>query len=452
MNYLKKTSSAFYSILDFQQAGIWRIRLSDQSPVKRLMIKSLQIILLAIHGFNKDKCSLMASALTFWSLLSIVPVAALAFGIASGFGFAKMLEKLLLEKMPGQEEVILQVVDFSHSLLEKTKGGLIAGIGVLFLFWAVIKVLGNIERSFNDIWKLDKARTLVRKIGDYLSLMIICPFIFIVSSSVTLFITTRITQLTERIDLLGIISPFIFFSFKLAPYILIWILFTFIYMIMPNTKVNFSSGLLGGIAAGTLYQLIQWGYITFQVGVSNYNAIYGSFAALPMFLLWLQISWLVVLAGTELSYAHQSLDKNTSGPDAGEISLTLKRLLTLQIVHLLVKNFALCKKPFTEARISESLGAPEKIVSSLLGELMDCKIVSCVCPDDGEIAAYQPAVDIRKLSINYILNAMDKRGIDDIPLKKSDGFDVLSQSLQTMKEALEQSKANILLMDLEYPE
>jgi len=219
---------------------------------------------------------------------------------------------------------------------------------------------------------------------------------------------------------------------------------------MPNTKVNFSSGLLGGIAAGTLYQLIQGVYITFQVGVSNYNAIYGSFAALPMFLLWLQISWLVVLAGTELSYAHQSLDKNTFGPDAGEISPTLKRLLTLQIVHLLVKNFALCKEPFTEARISESLGAPKKIISSLLGELMDCKIVSCVCPDDEGIEAYQPAVDIRKLSIYYILNAMDKRGIDDISLKKIDIFDMLSQSLQTMKEALEQSRANILLMDLEY--
>ena len=221
---------------------------------------------------------------------------------------------------------------------------------------------------------------------------------------------------------------------------------------MPNTRVKFSSGLLSGIAAGTLYQLIQWGYITFQVGVSNNNAIYGSFAALPMFLLWLQISWLVVLAGTELSYAHQSLDKNTFGPDAGEISLTLKRLLTLQIVYLLVKNFALCKEPFTGVRISESLGAPEKIVSSLLGELMDCKIVSCVCQDDGEVAAYQPAVDIRKLSIYYILNAMDKRGIDDISLKKSDELDLLSQSLQTMKEALEQSKANILLMDLEYPQ
>ncbi|MCD6271885.1 MAG: YihY/virulence factor BrkB family protein [Deltaproteobacteria bacterium] len=449
MNYLKKINSFFYNIFKFQQSGIWRIRLSDQSPVKRLMLKSLQIILLAIRGFNKDKCYLMASALTFWSLLSIVPVAALAFGIASGFGFEKLLEKLLLEKMPGQEEVILQVVDFSHSLLEKTKGGLIAGIGVLLLFWAVIKVLGNIEQSFNDIWKLDKSRTLIRKIGDYLSLMIICPFIFIVSSSVTLFITTRITQLTERIALLGIISPLIFFSFKLAPYVLIWILFTFIYMIMPNTRVNFSSGLLGGIVAGTLYQLIQRGYITFQIGVSNYNAIYGSFAALPMFLLWLQISWLVVLAGTELSYAHQGLDKNTFEPDAGEINLTLKRLLALQIVHLIVKNFAMCKEPLAEAQLSESLGAPEKIVSSLLGELMDCKIVSCVCSDDEEIAAYQPAVDIRKLSIYYILNAMDKQGIDDIPLKKSYGFDVLSQSLKTMNEALEQSGANILLMDLE---
>jgi membrane protein len=381
-------------------------------------------------------------------LLSIVPVAALAFGIASGFGFEKMLEKMLLEKMPGQEEVILQVVGFSNSLLEKTKGGLIAGIGVLLLFWAVIKVLGNIEESFNAIWKIGKARNLIRKIGDYLSLMIICPFIFIISSSVTLFITTRITQLTEKIALLGIISPLIFFSLKMTPYVLIWILFTFIYMIMPNTRVKFSSAMLGGIAAGTFYQFIQWAYITFQVGVSSYNAIYGSFAALPMFLLWLQISWLVVLAGAELSYAHQSFDETAFGPDASEISLNLKKLLTLQIVHLLVKNFALAKEPFTAARISESLKIPKKIVSSLLNELVDCTIVSSVLPKNGEVAAYQPAVDIRKISISYILRAMDKRGIDDMPLNQNYDFEQLSRALQSMQEALEQSKANLMLMEL----
>ncbi len=448
MNYFKKISNVFSVISNFKMDGIRRLGLLDYSPGKRLIIKALKIIMSAFYGFNKDKCYLMASALTFWSLLSIVPVAALAFGIASGFGFEKMLEKMLLEKMPGQEEVILQVVGFSNALLEKTKGGLIAGIGVLLLFWAVIKVLGNIEESFNAIWKIDKARNLIRKIGDYLSLMIICPFLFIISSSVTLFITTRITHLTEKIALLGMISSLIFFSLKMTPYLLIWILFTFIYMIMPNTRVKFSSALLGGIAAGTFYQFIQWVYITFQVGVSNYNAIYGSFAALPMFLLWLQISWLVVLAGAELSYAHQSFDKTAFGPDASEISLNLKKLLTLQIAHLLVKNFALGKEPFTAARISDSLKIPKKIVSSLLNELMDCTIVSSVLPKNGEVAAYQPAVDIHKISISYILRAMDKRGIDDMPLNQNYYLEQLSRALQSMEKASEQSKGNLMLMEL----
>ena len=435
---------------DFLRADLWKTDLTKSRTIFTPLFKPLQIILLTAHGFNKDKCYLMASALTFWSLLSIVPVAALVFGIASGFGFEKMLEQLLLEKMPGQQEIILQVVDFSHSLLEKTKGGLIAGAGVLFLFWSVIKILGNIEDSFNDIWKLSKSRTLTRKIGDYLALMIICPFIFIVSSSVNFFITTSIKRLTEQQTLPDIFSPLIFFSLKLIPYILIWTLFTFIYIIMPNTRVKLSSGLLGGIVAGTAYQLIQGGYISFQVGVSGYNAIYGSFAALPMFLLWLQISWLIVLAGTELSFSHQNIEKYAPRQDINKISLTFKRLSALKIMHLLIHFFYQGKKPLTEAEISKNLKLPKNFVARILGELVDCRLVSCIRTDDDEIASFQPALDINKLSIYYILDAMDKHGTALIMLKKDPSLEALSKSLKAMELAVKKSNANILLKDLQY--
>lgn len=446
---MKRIKDIIEQCKNFLRADLYKIDLTKSQTMCMAPVKFLQIILLTIREFNKDKCYLMASALTFWSLLSIVPVAALAFGIASGFGLDKMLEQLLLEKMPGQEDIIVQIVGFSNSLLERTKGGLIAGIGVLFLFWSVIKVLGNIESSFNDIWNLSKSRTLSRKIGDYLSLMIIFPFIFIISSSVTVFIKTGITQLTEKIDLFDIISPIIFFSLKLTPYILVWTLFTFIYIIMPNTKVKFSSGLLGGIVAGTLYQLIQWGYITFQVGVSGYNAIYGSFAALPMFLLWLQISWLVVLVGTELSFVHQNIEKKAFKQGACKISLTFKRLLALKIMHLVIKIFSQGKQPLTEIEISKTLDLPETLISSILDKLVDCHIISCVSTDN-EIASFQPALDINKLSIYYILNALDKSGKDFVPPKNDPLFNALFKSLNRLELAVKSSKANILLKDLKY--
>ena len=450
MKKIKRLKEIIERAWNFLRVDLWKTDPTESRAIFTALFKPLQIILLTIHGFNKDKCYLMASALTFWSLLSIVPVAALAFGIASGFGFEKMLEQLLLEKMPGQQEIILQVVNFSHSLLEKTKGGLIAGAGVLFLFWSVIKILGNIEDSFNDIWKLTKSRTLARKIGDYLALMIICPFIFIVSSSVNLFITTSIKRLTEQNHLPDLFSPIIFFGLKSIPYILTWTLFTFIYIIMPNTKVKFSSGLLSGIVAGTAYQLIQWGYISFQIGVSGHNAIYGSFAALPMFLLWLQISWLVVLVGTELSFNHQNIEKYALKQDADKISLTFKRLLTLKIMHLLIEFFYQGKQPLTKVQISKTLELPENFVTRILDELVDCRLVSCIRRDDDESASFQPALDINQLSIYYILNALDNHGTDVIPLKKDSSFEALSKSLKTMELAVKKSNANILLKDLQY--
>jgi len=304
----------------FFKTDIWRIRLRDLPRRKAFAIKQLRILFLTLHGFSYDKCPLRASALTFYSLLSIVPVAALAFGIAKGFGFAKRLETLLYEKLPGQEDVLTQVIAFANSLLENTKGGVIAGIGIAVLFWSLIKVLSHIESSFNAIWEIKKHRSIGRKISDYLSIALICPILVIMSSSVTVFITTQIKHITEKVALLGMFSPIIFFFLKLLPYGLIWILFTTIYIFMPNTRVNFSSGIIAGVFAGTLYQIVQWAYINFQVLVAKYNAIYGSFAALPLFLIWLQISWLIVLFGAEISFSYQNVHTHEFDPMARKIT------------------------------------------------------------------------------------------------------------------------------------
>jgi len=244
-----------------------------------------------------------------------------------------------MNQFSGQEEVLTTVISFANSLLANTKGGLLAGVGIMVLFWAVIKVLGNIEYSFNDIWGIKEGRTLGRKFSDYLSVMLLCPILMILASSVTVFITTQITLITAKVALLGMFSSIIFFVLKLLPYCLIWVLFTFLYIFMPNTKINFKSGILAGIIAGTLYQLVQWGYIVFQVGAAKYNAIYGSFAALPLFLIWLQLSWLIVLFGAELSFAHQNVDTYEFEPDSLNISDHFKKLLSLQTCHVLVKNF-----------------------------------------------------------------------------------------------------------------
>ena len=435
-------------IINFIKQDIWRIRRTTLPRGKSFFITMLRVFILSIRGFDEDKCQLRASALTFYSLISVVPVAAMAFGIAKGFGFEKILESQLRSKFAGHEEVLDKVIGFSHSLLANTRGGVLAGIGVIVLFWAVIKVLGHIEYSLNDIWGIKERRSLGRKFGDYLSLMLICPILIILSSSVTVFITTQVTLVMEKIALLGAFSSIILSFLKLLPYGLIWGLFTFLYIFMPNTKVRFSSGLLAGVIAGTIFQLIQWGYIAFQIGAAKYNAIYGSFAALPLFLAWLQLSWLVVLYGAELSFAHQNVDTYEFEPDALQASHRLKTLLSLQVAHHLIRNFSKGEAPLTVRQIWQQLGIPMRLVNEILFELEKSNVISATRTEgDGE-RGFQPARDINVLTIQYVIEAMEMRGINALPFVHTPEFTALSETVDTFRKAIEKLPANRLLKDL----
>ncbi|MHB9099493.1 MAG: YihY/virulence factor BrkB family protein [Syntrophales bacterium] len=434
--------------VDFIKHDVWRIRRTDLPPGKSFFLTLLRVLIRSIRGFDEDKCQLRASALTFYSLISIVPVAAMAFGIAKGFGFEKMLESQLRSKLAGQEEILDNVIQFSHSLLESTKGGLLAGIGLIVLFWAVIKVLGQIEDSLNEIWGIKEQRSLGRKFADYLSLMLVCPVLLILSSSVTVFVTTQVTLIMERITILGAFSPIVFLLLKLLPYTLLWGLFTFLYIFMPNTKVRFNSALLAGIITGTIFQVVQWGYITFQIGTAKYNAIYGSFAAFPLFLVWLQLSWLIVLYGAELSFAHQNVDTYEFEPDALQASRRLKTLLSLQIAQRLIQNFARGEAPLTARQISHELEIPIRLVNEILFELTQSNILSGTDTGrDGE-RGFQPAHDIHALTIQHVIDAMELRGINTIPFAHTPEFSTLSEAVETFRNTIEKLPANRLLKDL----
>ncbi len=445
MKNIRNTVSRF---IDFMKGDIWRVRLKDLPRKQSFLIKQLRIFLLSVRGFAEDKCQLRASALTFYSLISIVPVAAMAFGIAKGFGFEKHLQRELLEQFQGQEEIITRVITFANSLLTNTKGGVIAGVGIVVLFWAVIKVLWNIETSFNDIWGIREPRSLGRKFSDYLSVILLCPTLMIISSSVTVFITTHVTLIMEKIALLGIFSPLISFVLNVLPYGIIWILFSFLYIFMPNTKVSFRSGILAGIIAGTIYQIVQFGYITFQVGAAKYNAIYGSFAALPLFLIWLQLSWLIVLFGAEFSFAHQNVDTYEFEPDSLKISGSFKRLLSLQISHLLVSNFSEGGRPLTATQISHRLEIPIRLAHQILFELTACGIVSDTQTQEHKEPGYQPARDINTLTIQFVIDSLEDRGTDSIPVAKTAESEALSEILRAFRDEVAQSLSNRLLKDI----
>jgi len=435
-------------IIQFITTDIWHIETKNTSWSQSFFLRQLRVIILAFRGFKEDKLQLRASALTLYSLLAIVPVLAMVFAVAKGFGFDALIEDQLLIRFPGQQEILVAAIGFAKNLLAKTKGGLIAGIGIIVLYWAVIKVLGHIEQSFNDIWKVSKARSLWRKFSDYLTIMLICPVLVILSSSATVFIKTQITLIVDRIALLGFFSPLIFISFKLIPYVLIWLLFTFTYLMMPNTKVRISSGLLAGIVAGTIYQVLQMVYINFQFLLSKYNAIYGSFAALPLFLIWLQASWLIVLFGAEIAFAHQNNETFEFEQVTRQISFSLKKRLALQIVHLLVANFARAEKPFTVHQISAEIEIPLRLVQTILLDLVTAKIVSETDSDADEEPAFQPALDINRITIGYVASALERIGADQLPSPHPRESDTITLAMTKLEKAIETHPDNQILKDI----
>jgi membrane protein len=248
--------------------------------------------------------------------------------------------------------------------------------------------------------------------------------------------------------MLEVVSPAIFFGLKLLPLCAIWVLFTFMFIFMPNTKVNFKSGVLAGIVAGTMYQVFQLLYVNLQFGVARYNAIYGSFAALPLFLIWLQFSWLIVLLGAEISFAHQNVETFEFEPDCLRVSKAFKRLLTLRVVHLLVKNFSRSEKSWNDTQISQELEIPIRLVRQILYETVESGIVSEVKTDGDKGVAYQPAHNTEIMTIKYVLDTLDAHGSDAIPVVRSAELEKISGCLQTFGDLIEKSPANVRLRDI----
>lgn len=435
-------------IVHFLATDIWRLQLHAMPRPRSFVVKHLRILILTVRRFGEDKCQLRASALTFFTLLSIVPVLAVAFGVARGFHFDQLLEKQLLEQIPGQEESLRQVIRFARTLLDNTRGGVIAGIGVAMLFWSVLKVLGNIEQSFNDIWGVEQSRPLGRKFADYLSALLVCPLLLVIAGSATVFISSRVGGWLADAGPFAIVGPIVSVVLKLLPFSVVWILFTFIYVFMPNTKVAFRSGVFSGIVAGTVYQTVQWVYVTFQVNVASYNAIYGTFAALPLFLIWLQVSWLIVLFGAEVCFAHQNVQTYEFEPDSRNLSQAFHSLISLYVTHFLVKRFAENAPALTDTHIAHSLKIPIRLVRQTLHGLVQAGILSEVKVSEYKAAAYQPARNIETLSICDILDAQANLGSGTIPLIMTPELKSLRDALTAFRETLHHCPANTLLKNV----
>jgi membrane protein len=384
-------------------------------------------------------------------MLNVVPVVAVLFGIAKGFGLEKLIEKQVLQmaqKANWQTDVTNQILTFSHSLLENVKGGLIAGVGVVLLFWTVISILGKIEESLNAIWEVKKPRTLSRKFSDYMAMMVLAPVLLIISSSLTVVVASQVKVIAQKIAFLGAFSQVILFLLNLFPYVSVWVLLTMLYLLMPNTRIPLRSGIFAGIAAGTLFQVVQWIYIKFQIGIASYGAIYGSFAALPLFLAWLQLSWMIVLFGAEIAFSNEHYETYGFQPDYSTLSVFSKKLLILKIFHLLVKNFSQGEKPLNASRIADTLEIPVRLVRQLLNELIGAGLVVETAKGAKDEAAFQPGRAPEHLTVKYALDAYEQYGDTPIPVSQSEEAEKISLYLKNISDIVEKSSANVKLREI----
>ena len=434
----------FKKFIHFVTVDIWRIPLDELPKSRSILFRQIRIIALAIKGFTEDKIQLKASALTLYSLLSVVPVVAMFFVIAKGFGFKERIQAELVKTLQGHEEVLNWIMDFANKLLENVNSGFLTGIGIVILLWSVMSILGNIESAFNGIWQIRKPRPFFRKFSDYLAMMLVSPVLIILSSSVTVFITGQLNKFSELYPVLENLKFFV----KLSPYFLVWILFILLYMVMPNTKVKFRSALIGAIIAGSIFQLTQWGYIHFQIGVSRYSAIYGSFAALPLFLIWLQLSWLIVLLGAEISFANQNVSQYEFEFDSLHISIRLKRLMTLLIVNRVVKNFANGEKALTASQISDELKIPVRLVREIIYELTEINIFVELTSDNPRERYFQPAVDINQITVRMVLDRLEEKGSDHISPLKGKEYKGINEVLESFRKIMAESDKNLLVKDI----
>lgn len=438
-------------VTHFVNRGVWEYRLKELPSAKAWTIRTLRIVLFAARKFMADRCESTAAVLTYYSLLNVVPLVAVAFAIAKGFGLKKLIERQIVQfagQAGWQYEATDYLLKFSNNLLQQAKGGLIAGVGIVLLLYTVISILGRIEESFNEIREIKTSRTLIRKFSDYMALMVLSPVLMVVSSSATVLVASQIQLILGKLELLGIFSYVVLFILNLLPYVSIWVLLTMLYLIMPNTRVPFRSAVIGGIAAGTITQIVQWIYIKFQIGVASYGAIYGSFAALPLFLVWLQMSWMIVLFGAQIAYASEHTESYGFDPDYAAISPSDRRLLMLRICHLLITRFSKGDRPLSVRQIAEKVEMPERLVKELLDTLSTIGLVVETRIGRFGKTGYQPGRATEDITIMFVLDQYDKYGKRPVPEPHDGEAASIAGHLKEIAETGAQSPGNLRLKDI----
>ena len=443
---LAKLKKKISNLINFLTNDIWRLDSQDVSGKRNIFYNGLKAIIMTVRNTMELQLNVRAASLTYRTLLSLVPGLAVLFAVARGFGLLNIIKGQLSTYFPGQEEILLQVTEFIDNSLEHAQGGVFAGVGVIVLLYTVFILFSDIENNFNTIWQLSKGRTIQRRISDYFALIFIMPIFIVLNSALTIMISSS----TVYFDAFSyILNPLVTQVLNILPFFIIILVLTLLYKFMPNTKVKFVNALIAGFVAGTALQIFQLVYISGQLWITKYNAIYGSFAALPLLLLWMQLSWNIVLMGVELSFSLQNIRKFYFEKETKNISRRYNDFFTILIASLIAKRFAMEKLPLTVDEISEKHSIPIRLTNQIIDLLQELQIISPT-PDeeDPDVMAFQPAFDINLMSVKLLMSKIDVYGSESFKIDADIEFKSHWDALMRSRESLYSVEGDVLLKDL----
>lgn len=396
----------FNKIISFFQKDIWRIK-DEQLPWwKRALVNMAKVTILTVKAFFTNRLFRMAAALTYSTLLAIVPIAAVVFAVARGFNFSIYIEDWFRDSLESQPQVAESIIGFVNSYLVHAQSGIILGVGLVFMLVTVILLTTTIEESFNDIWRVDKPRTWGRSIINYTAVFFLLPIVIIVTSGVSVVFATISDGLKEIIFVAPVIKGIV----GSVPYVIWSLAFILLYVYMPNTKVKWKYAIIPGIIAGVAMQMLQLFYIHSQMWVSSYNAIYGSFAALPLFMLWLQISWTICLIGAQMCYVRQHLKDMAFEHDVKEISHHHQMIMSALLLSIICKRHYNGEQACNVRQLKELSGLPMGVTTELLKRLHEAGLININGSYQEEDTVYQPSIGTNNITLGMMVDKLECQG------------------------------------------
>ncbi len=386
---------------DYCTDGVW---LDSRRSWKVSVVKTLN---LAVRSFMDSGLQVRAASLTYNTVLAIVPVLAMLFAIGRGFGFQNLLQKQLYDAFPSQHAMVSASLKFVDGYLAQASEGLFVGVGMVFLLWTMISLLSNVEDAFNIIWDVKRGRTLWRKATDYLAIFLILPVLMILSAGISIAMSTTLHTLLP----FGFLSPAVEFLLDMASFAITCLCFTGAYMLIPNAKVKFVNALMAGFLAGVSFLVLRWLFLSGQLYVAKYNAIYGSFSFLPLFLLWLYLVWLITLIGAVLCYASQNTFALSFIGQVDSISPNYRRKVTIAVMALICRRFYDRQPPMNVTELARTYELPARLVKDIVTQLVDVHLLDYVVKGtaEGELPL-QPAVPAETVTVGDAIRLIDHDG------------------------------------------